>query len=123
MLKATLRLWTAARCIEARWYQCAPNHGPDLEGPNPNDAPDVPDHQLAVIVIIHVLDPLRKEIFDGLNRLYTKTGKQPIDKVVVFLTSYILLHNLELLMKQQGDVAREREFPVDALKTFGHHWY
>ncbi|CAO2649320.1 Nn.00g067050.m01.CDS01 [Neocucurbitaria sp. VM-36] len=110
LLIRTLELWTAARCFGTSWYQCAPDHDVD-HGESPEEAPVVADHQLAVIVIAHTLDPLRAEIVRRLNNYYKKSGKmkRPEEVLVMFLTKYILLQHIEIVMQEQGSVARERK--------------
>jgi len=115
MLKDVLRLWTAARCIETWWYPCEPGRSTDIDNSISGAIPEVTDHQLAVVVIAHVLDPLRSKVFDDLTRLYKRSKKTLLEKIILFLTKYILLHSMETVLKQQRRVAKERNSPVSSL--------
>jgi hypothetical protein len=81
---------------------------PDADGNI--DIPPLIDNQLSFVILTKILKPLRKKVLEGLLRLF-KTKKRS-DWVVVFLASYMLLHNYEMIMKAQIEIARWRQAEV-----------
>jgi hypothetical protein len=111
MFTSVLRLWNACRLPEGGWSLLDPetidlNRFSDgtAQIPNPLDA------QIGSLFMSQILEPLRLEVLKNLQTLLR--GRAHRDWVVGFVTAYILLHSCEMLVRQQADVAKQREWPL-----------
>ncbi|KAF8533488.1 hypothetical protein BDD12DRAFT_760636 [Trichophaea hybrida] len=101
LLRNALRLWTASRIIEDPWEMV----GQEKLGMEPCTDPGSPyygkvpvtpvmDFQIDNITIHKILLPLRKEVLQDLQKKVLENKRK--DFLEIFLTMYILLHNIEL---------------------------
>jgi len=101
LLRNALRLWTASRIIEDPWEIV----GQETLGMAPCTDPGSPyygkvpvtpvmDFQIDNITVHKILLPLRKEVLQDLQKKVLENKRK--DFLEIFLTMYILLHNIEL---------------------------
>jgi len=96
-----LRLWTASRVIEDPWEitgseTLGMQRDGDPASPYYGKVPVTPvmDSQIDSITIYKILMPLRKQILQELQKKVLENRRK--DFLEIFLTMYILLHNIEL---------------------------
>ncbi|KAI5817575.1 hypothetical protein BZA77DRAFT_245061 [Pyronema omphalodes] len=101
LLRNALRLWTASRIIEDPWEidgQETLGMAPCMDPGSPyyGKVPVTPvmDFQIDNITIHKILLPLRKEVLQELQKKVLENKRK--DFLEIFLTMYILLHNIEL---------------------------
>lgn len=101
LLRNALRLWTASRIIEDPWeiigserLGMEPSNDPGSPYYNKVPVTPVMDFQIDSITIHKILLPLRKQVLQELQKKVLENRRK--DFMEIFLTMYILLHNIEL---------------------------
>ncbi|KAK6515143.1 hypothetical protein TWF506_007488 [Arthrobotrys conoides] len=109
LLRNCLKMWTYARYMEGGWTLS----GADLLGLASNSNGQarlsdafIIDFQIDEIFVRQLLQPSRKSILEELQKKILK--REPKSWLVVFLTCYIILSSIELLIKQQQRTIHRR---------------
>lgn len=114
-----VRLWVACRFLEGRW-RChgtetlgadRSSHSCDAETTVP--VPEFVNYQMAAVFTTRILEPLRAAVLKQLQTLML--ANKGTNWFVVFLGSFLLLHNYELQCQFHRAFARRRGFPVRVL--------
>lgn len=117
LLRNALRLWTGTRIIEQPWEivgdeKLGMAESNDAGSPYFGKVPVTPvmDFQIDNITIHKILLPLRKETLQELQKKVLANRRK--DFVEIFLTIYILLHNIELTIAHDRWFAQRYDLPV-----------
>lgn len=113
LLQSVLQLWTGARTLEGGWRICGTKTldlTPNARGIIPLTSASIIDYQFASVLVQRILLPLNAKALRDLQRLVL--GRDKGNWLIVFLSTFILLHSYTTLMKQQRKFAMKRNAKV-----------
>lgn len=119
ILEDVLRLWVACRFIESGWRCCGNEmlNSQDVKDPYRGDdwisPPPYIDYQMSSIIMQLVLAPLRRATLNSLQKMIL--ANKPSNWYIIFLTTFILLHNYELSIAFQRGFSARRQCSVSCL--------
>ena len=105
-----LKLWTASRCIEGGW-RFRSSEGFDLPADTPLTDAAMIDTELSSI-FVHRLQTLQINVLDRIHAISCDSKSRKKYWFELFLANFILLHNLECVMKKQRMWAFENHSKV-----------
>jgi hypothetical protein len=122
ILENVLRLWAVCRFIESGWRCCGNEtlNSQDIKDPFRGDdwisPPPYIDYQMSSIIMHRILAPLRRVTLNGLQNMIL--ANKPSNWYIIFLTTFILLHNYELSIAFQRSFSTRRKAAVSHLYPF-----